>query len=67
MHVAGNRTDLRVGVPGQRLLDKIHEPGLALERGQERDGVAAQRRFCGGGCLAGGGKGPAAFCTLPNN
>ena len=45
MHVANGGADLGVAVSGQRLLDEIDKPGLALECGQKRDCIAAGRRF----------------------
>ena len=45
VNVAGRRADLGVGVAGQRFLDEIDESGLALQRGQQRDRLAACRRL----------------------
>ena len=45
MHVADDGADLGVAVSGQRLLDEIDKPCLALQGGQKRNCIAAHRRF----------------------
>ena len=51
MHVADDGADLGVAVSGQRLLDEIDKACLALQGGQKRNRIAAQRRFGGRGLL----------------